>query len=84
MPLVTPDACRSLLEAAPGGAAAVAVGGGEMCPVFAVYAPDTLDVLRAAPDDAPLRETVAALDPVRVALPPPLLRSVNEPGDLGL
>jgi molybdopterin-guanine dinucleotide biosynthesis protein A len=82
MPWVTADACRSLLDAAPGGLAAVAVGAGEMCPVLGVYAPDTLDVLRAAPPDAPLRDTVAALDPVRVALPPPLLRSVNEPGDL--
>jgi molybdopterin-guanine dinucleotide biosynthesis protein A len=82
MPWVTVDACRSLLDAAPGGVAAVAVGAGEMCPVLGVYAPDALDVLRAAPPDAPLRETVAALDPVRVALPPPLLRSVNSPEDL--
>src|SRR5688572_17032130 len=64
MPWVTADACRSLLEAAPGGVAAVAVGAGEMCPVLGVYAPDALEVLRAAPPDAPLRETVAALDPV--------------------
>ena len=53
-----------------------------MCPVFGVYAPEALDMLRAAPADAPLRETVEALDPVRVALPPALLRSVNEPDDL--
>jgi molybdopterin-guanine dinucleotide biosynthesis protein A len=84
MPWVTADACRSLLDAAPGGVAAVAVGAGEMCPVLGVYAPDTLDVLRAASPDAPLRDTVAALDPVRVALPPPLLRSVNEPADLSV
>lgn len=82
MPWVTPDACRSLLGAAPRGLAAVAMGAGEMCPVLGVYAPDALGVLRAAPSDAPLRDTVAALDPVRVALPPPLLRSVNRPGDL--
>ena len=50
--------------------------------MFGVYAPESLDVLRAAEPDAPLRETVDALDPVRVALPPVLLRSVNEPGDL--
>lgn len=82
MPWVTPDACRSLLDAAPGAVAAVAVGEGEMCPVFAVYAPDALGTLKSAPADAPLRETVDALDPARVALAPALLRSVNEPSDL--
>lgn len=82
MPWVTPDACRSLLDAAPGGPAAVAVAEGEMCPVFAVYAPDALDRLRDARVDAPLRETVEALDPARVALPPALLRSVNLSEDL--
>ena len=82
MPWVTVDACRSLLDAAPGAIAAVAVGVGEMCPVFAVYAPDALDSLKAAPADAPLRQTVDALDPARVALPPALLRSVNRAGDL--
>ena len=83
MPWVTADACRSLLDAAPGASAAVAVGEGEMCPVLGVYAPEALDTLRAAPADTPLRETVDALDPARVALPPALLRSVNEPEDLG-
>ena len=82
MPWVTADACRSLLDAAPGGVAAVATAEGEMCPVFGVYAPESLDVFRTAPPNAPLRETVAALTPVRVALPPVLLRSVNEPKDL--
>ena len=82
MPWVTPDACRSLLGAAPGAVAAVAVGEGEMCPVFGVYAPETLAPLRAAKPDAPLRETVDALDPARVALPPAVLRSVNAPDDL--
>ena len=82
MPWVTADACRSLLDAAPGAVAAVAVGEGEMCPVFGVYSPGALDVLRSAPPDAPLRETVAALDPARVALPPAILRSVNRPEDL--
>ena len=82
MPWVTPDACKSLRDAAPGAVAAVAVGEGELCPVFAVYAPDALDRLRDARADAPLRETVEALEPARVALPPALLRSVNEPKDL--
>jgi molybdopterin-guanine dinucleotide biosynthesis protein A len=83
MPWVTADACRSLLDAAPGSPAAVAVAEGEMCPVFGVYSPDVLYPLRAGPPDAPLRETVAALEPARVALPPALLRSVNHPEDLG-
>jgi molybdopterin-guanine dinucleotide biosynthesis protein A len=82
MPWITPDACRSLLDAAPGGVAAVAAAEGELCPVFGVYATEALATLRDAPDDAPLRQTVEALDPTRVALPPALLRSVNEPGDL--
>lgn len=82
MPWVTADACRSLLDAAPGGVAAVAAAEGEMCPVFGVYAPDALATLRGARPDAPLRETVAALDPVRVALAPALLRSVNTRDDL--
>ena len=82
MPWITADACRSLLDAAPGGAAAVAVAAGVPCPVFAVYAPDAQATLAAARADAPLRETVEALDPVRVALPPALLRSVNSPEDL--
>ena len=82
MPWVTADACRSLIEAAPGAVAAVAVGEGEMCPVFAVYAPEALATLRAAPADAPLRETVETLDPARVAFPPALLHSVNTPADL--
>jgi molybdopterin-guanine dinucleotide biosynthesis protein A len=82
MPWVTADACRSLLEAAPGGVATVAVAEAELCPVFGVYAPESLEVLRNAHPDAPLRETVDALDPVRVALPPAILRSVNRLGDL--
>ena len=82
MPWVTADACRSLLEAAPGGVAAVAVGDGRLCPVLGVYAPAAGEAMRGARENAPLSETVAALDPVRVALPPAVLRSVNEPDDL--
>lgn len=82
MPWVTTDACRSLLDAAPGAPAAVAVGEGEMCPVFGVYGPEALKAFRSAAANAPLRETVDTLNPVRVALPPAILRSVNEPGDL--
>jgi molybdopterin-guanine dinucleotide biosynthesis protein A len=81
MPWVTADACRSLIEAAPGGMAAVAVADGTLCPVLGVYAPGAAEALRGAPDDEPLRETVERVDLVRVALPPALLRSVNRPDD---
>jgi molybdopterin-guanine dinucleotide biosynthesis protein A len=80
MPFVTPDACHSLIEAAGGAGAvdaAVAIAAGVLQPVFGLYAPTALDALRAARDGAPLSETVAALDPVRVALPPRLVRSID-------
>jgi molybdenum cofactor guanylyltransferase len=85
MPFVTGDACRSLLAAAAGSAgapAAVAVAGGRLEPILGVYAPSALGDLRDAPRDSPLTETVEALDPVRVALPPALVRSVNTPEEL--
>ena len=85
MPFVTPDACRTLLSAAgtaAGALAVVAVADGTLQPVLAVYAPAALEVLRAAPEDAGLTATVEALDPVRVALPPALVRSVNTAQDL--
>lgn len=84
MPFVTPDACRSLLTAAGSGGApaAVAVADGVLQPVFGVYAPAALGVLRSAPPDAPLTATVEELDPVRVALPPALVRSVDTPEQL--
>jgi molybdopterin-guanine dinucleotide biosynthesis protein A len=85
MPFVTPDACRTLLEAAgaaAGSSAVVAAAGGVLQPVLALYAPSALGALRAAPAGAPLTRTVEGLDPVRVALPPALVRSVNTPADL--
>src|SRR4051794_38161414 len=71
-PLVTADACRSLIEAAGGAGAvdaAVAIAGGVLQPVLGLYAPTALAALRSAPENARLTDTVAALDPVRVALP---------------
>jgi molybdopterin-guanine dinucleotide biosynthesis protein A len=82
MPFVTPDACRSLLQAAPGADAIVATADGVLQPVFGLYAASALDALRAAPPDAPLTATVEAMDPVRVALPAALVRSVNTPDEL--
>jgi molybdopterin-guanine dinucleotide biosynthesis protein A len=82
MPFVTPDACRTLLQAAGGSAAVVAAADGALQPTFGMYAPAALDLLRSAPADAPLTRTVEELDPVRVALPAALVRSVNTPEDL--
>jgi molybdenum cofactor guanylyltransferase len=82
MPFVTADACRSLLQAGQGSEAVVATAEGALQPVFGLYAQSSLDALRAAPADAPLTATVEALDPVRVALPAALVRSVNTPADL--
>jgi molybdenum cofactor guanylyltransferase len=83
MPFVTADACRTILAAAgPGSAAAVAAAGGVLQPVFGVYAAAALEAFADAQPDAALTATVEALDPVRVALPPALVRSVNTLEDL--
>jgi molybdenum cofactor guanylyltransferase len=83
MPFVTPDACRTLLQVASQGAeAVVATADGVMQPTFALYAVSALDLLRAAPSDAPLTATIETLDPLRVAMPTALVRSVNTPEDL--
>ena len=84
MPFVTADALQTLLAGAgrAGGRPVVAVSEGRLQPVLGLYAPAVLDELRAAPDDAPLTRTVEALDPVRVALPPALVRSVDTPEEL--
>jgi molybdenum cofactor guanylyltransferase len=82
MPFVTPDACRTLLQAAGTTPAVVAVSDGVLQPTFALYAPAALDRMREAPPDAPLTRTVEALDPVHVALPGALVRSVNTAEDL--
>ena len=60
----------------------VATADGVLQPVLGLYAPAALDLLRAAPPGAPLTRTVEALEPVRVALPAALVRSVNTPEDL--
>jgi molybdopterin-guanine dinucleotide biosynthesis protein A len=85
MPFVTPDACRSLLSAAgsaSGSPAVVAVSDGVLQPVLGLYAQPALDAFRSAAPDAALAVTVESLDPVRVALPPAVVRSVNTPEDL--
>jgi molybdopterin-guanine dinucleotide biosynthesis protein A len=82
MPYVTADACATLIAAGGSAPAVVAVAAGVVQPLFAVYAPAALDDLRAAPPDARLTDTVEALRPWRVAMPPAIVRSVNTPDDL--
>jgi molybdopterin-guanine dinucleotide biosynthesis protein A len=60
----------------------VAVAGGVVQPLLAVYAPAALPALRAAPPNGRLTEAVESLEPGRVALPPAIVRSVNTPDDL--
>src|ERR687895_527402 len=82
MPFVTADACRTLLSATGSTPAVVATGAGVLQPALGLYAPAALDVLKAAPEGAPLTRTVESLQPARVALPPALLRSVDTLDDL--
>jgi molybdopterin-guanine dinucleotide biosynthesis protein A len=82
MPYVTGDACSTLIARGGAAPAVVAVAGGVVQPLFAVYAPAALDALRVAPPDARLTDTVEALRPGRVALPPAIVASVNTPDDL--
>jgi molybdenum cofactor guanylyltransferase len=85
MPFVTPDACRTLLQAAGaagGSTAVVAVAAGVLQPVFGLYGPAALGPFGEAAEHAPLTRTVESLEPVRVALPPALVRSVNTPEEL--
>jgi hypothetical protein len=51
-------------------------------PTLGLYAPAALEVLREAPEGAPLTNTVESLHPARVALPPALLRSVDSLDEL--
>jgi molybdopterin-guanine dinucleotide biosynthesis protein A len=82
MPFVTAEACGTLLQAAGARPAVVATAEGVLQPVLGLYAPSALERLRAAPPDAPLTATVESLRPLRVALPPGLVRSVNTPEEL--
>ena len=50
--------------------------------MLGVYAPMALPALRAADPDAPLTWTVESIEPVRVALPPAVVRSVDTPEEL--
>jgi molybdopterin-guanine dinucleotide biosynthesis protein A len=79
MPFVEPAALRVLAAA---GGDAVAVAGGRLQPVLALYTPAALAVFEAAEPDEPLTRTVERLDPVRVPVPPQSARSIDTPEDL--
>jgi molybdopterin-guanine dinucleotide biosynthesis protein A len=84
MPYVTAEVCQALVTGAAGDPAAATVGvaGGVVQPLFAIYTPAALGELRAAAPDARLTDVVESLDPARVAVPPPIVRSINTPDDL--
>lgn len=81
MPFVTPDACRSLITPTDGHAV-VAVADGVLQPVLGVFLPSGLDLLREADPDESLTASVERLQPVRVAISPLLVRSVNTKEEL--
>jgi molybdopterin-guanine dinucleotide biosynthesis protein A len=82
MPFVTPDACRTLLQATAAAPAVVAIADGVLQPTLGLYAPAGLPVMHAAAEDASLTSTVEALGPVRVALPASLVQRVKTPEEL--
>jgi molybdopterin-guanine dinucleotide biosynthesis protein A len=84
MPFVTGAVCEALVGGHPGeGAlATVAVTDGRLQPVFGVYSPAALDLLRAAGPDEPLTRIVERLEPVLVEVPPDAVRSVDTAEDL--
>jgi molybdopterin-guanine dinucleotide biosynthesis protein A len=83
MPFV--DVASAALIAAelrPGLNAAVASSGGRLEPLLAAYAPEALELLRAAPPGEPLRRTVESLMPALVDLPLRVVFNVNTPAEL--
>jgi molybdopterin-guanine dinucleotide biosynthesis protein A len=86
MPLVEPGLIDAIARVAPGRApAVVASAAGELHPLLACYHPSALEPLSGRPlgDLLPLREAVAALDPVLHEVDDPdALFNVNTPDDL--
>ena len=85
MPFVDAGALRALVaaaEEAPDAVAVVAHAGGRLEPALGLYRHAALRQLGDAVTDAPLRHTVEGLEPLRVALAPDIVRSVNTPMEL--
>jgi molybdopterin-guanine dinucleotide biosynthesis protein A len=84
MPDIPPQLLRRLAAAEPGADVVVATVEGELQPLCARYGPGARDALaRALADEAPMRATVAALDPVMVKTDAAAVRNVNTLADLG-
>jgi molybdopterin-guanine dinucleotide biosynthesis protein A len=86
LPFVTSELIRALASVRPGAAPAViASSDGRDQPLLGCYQPEALDRLQGAgfAPDAPVRDCVAALDPLLFEVDDPqLLFSVNSPDDL--
>ena len=84
MPDIPPQLLRRLAGADPGAHAVVATVAGQLQPLCARYGPGAREALaRALADEAPMRATVAALEPVTVATDAAAVRNVNTLDDLG-
>jgi molybdenum cofactor guanylyltransferase len=79
MPFVEPPTLRTLAAASRD---AVAVAGGRLQPVLALYTPAALPMLTAASPNEPLTRTVERLEPIRVPVPPEEARSIDTPEQL--
>lgn len=79
MPFVEAASLRRLAAHRGEAVAVVARAGGHLQPLLALYAPEALEVLRAAAADAPLTATVAALDPLVLEVPDRDAVSVDTP-----
>ena len=83
MPDLPPQLLRRLVDADPATGVVVAVAGGELQPLCARYSPSVREALvRALEAQAPLRETIAALQPLEVRTDVAAVRNVNTLEDL--
>jgi molybdopterin-guanine dinucleotide biosynthesis protein A len=83
MPDLPPQLLRRLAEADPEAAVVVACVDGELHPLCARYAPQVREPLaRALAEELPMRKTVDALDPLRIATDAAAVRNVNTLEDL--
>jgi molybdenum cofactor guanylyltransferase len=85
LPFVTAETIRAIADRDPGAAPAViAASGGHMQPLLGCYRPEAVELLRGAAADPqlPLRELVAAIDPLLVEVDSEALFNVNSPDDL--
>ena len=83
MPDLPPQLLRRLADADESADVVVATAGGQLEPLCARYSPSAREALeRALADEAPLRATVAALNPLEIATDAAAVRNVNTPDDL--